>query len=303
MEYVLRSRLPRVAIVSFLVSSAAAAGIAGEPAGGGRASIGGAPAAGAGIEVTPRGTVLTDAGGREIYIPGIRATPKFVATFESGPIRTATGDGTSDDGVWWVEQKAGTNRATVVNGGRDGARALRLHTEPGDTDVSGSGAHERNDVALPQKTTDCSEGREQVWEHSILFPDDFVQPTGGWYAVAGFHHTGATGQGNFSVFVQQSSFRLVGHGGVFGSARKFDVDGGAVTRNQWYDFVYHVRWSSGSDGFFDGWVNGVKRLSYRGPTLYAGQGCYLKLANYHTAFGQPTSVIHDRVIRYDVVRE
>ncbi len=43
-------------------------------------------------------------------------------------------------------------------------------------------------------------------------------------------------------------------------------------KNVWYDFVYHVKWSSGSDGYFDAWVNGVKKLSYRGPTLYSGQG-------------------------------
>jgi hypothetical protein len=70
-----------------------------------------------------------------------------------------------------------------------------------------------------------------------------------------------------------------------------------VVKNQWYDFVYHVRWSSGSDGFMRAWVNGVKKLDHRGPTLYAGQGCYLKLANYHTPFGQGSSIIHDRVIR------
>jgi len=44
-------------------------------------------------------------------------------------------------------------------------------------------------------------------------------------------------------------------------------------------------------------VNGAKKMDYRGPTLYAGQGCYLKLANYHTVFGQASSVIHHRVIR------
>jgi hypothetical protein len=38
-------------------------------------------------------------------------------------------------------------------------------------------------------------------------------------------------------------------------------------------------------------------MDYSGPTLYPGQGCYLKLANYHTPFGKPSSVIHDRVIR------
>lgn len=80
---------------------------------------------------------------------------------------------------------------------------------------------------------------------------------------------------------------------------------GKIVRNAWYDFVYHVKWSSGSDGFFNAWVNGVQVLAHTGPTLYEGTdgttlGCYLKLANYHDAFGQPTSVIHDRVIRYDV---
>jgi hypothetical protein len=59
-----------------------------------------------------------------------------------------------------------------------------------------------------------------------------------------------------------------------------------------------VKWSAGSDGFMQAWVNGVLKLDHRGPTLYEGYGVYLKLANYHTAFGQhSSSVIHDRVIR------
>ena len=40
-----------------------------------------------------------------------------------------------------------------------------------------------------------------------------------------------------------------------------------------------------------------EKKDYSGPTLCSGQGCYLKLANYHTPFGKPSSVIHDRVIR------
>ena len=72
---------------------------------------------------------------------------------------------------------------------------------------------------------------------------------------------------------------------------------GPIVRNRWYDFVYHVKWSSGSDGWFDAWVDGEQILHYRGPTLYAGQGCYLKLANYHTPVGKPVSVVHARVLR------
>jgi hypothetical protein len=96
-----------------------------------------------------------------------------------------------------------------------------------------------------------------------------------------------------------------GHGGSENQTQ-FIQPIGVPARNTWYDFVYHVRWSSGSDGFFDAWVNGVRKLSHRGPTLYAGQGAYFKLANYHTPLcdpypacvgsGPPSSVIYDRVV-------
>ena len=53
----------------------------------------------------------------------------------------------------------------------------------------------------------------------------------------------------------------------------------------------------GQRWLLQGMGNGVLKLDHRGPTLYAGQGVYLKLANYHSAFGSPSSVIHDRIIR------
>lgn len=60
---------------------------------------------------------------------------------------------------------------------------------------------------------------------------------------------------------------------------------GPVVRDPWYHFVYHVKWWSGSDGFFDAWVNGVQKMAYRGPTLYSGQGAYFKLANDRRSIG------------------
>jgi hypothetical protein len=80
----------------------------------------------------------------------------------------------------------------------------------------------------------------------------------------------------------------------------FTAPAGPVRKNVWYEFTYHMKWSSGADGFFDAWVNGEQKLSHRGPTLYKGMGCYLKLANYHTAFGQPTSVLYGSVTGLDV---
>jgi len=168
---------------------------------------------------------------------------------------------------------------------------------------------------LSQAATNGYEGQEGWWAHSVLFPDDFAMPTWQMYVVADFHNSGSgPWQANFHLnfapgadITQPGNLIMRGYGGVNSGDGQFTATIGQVTKNVWYDFVYHVKWSSGSDGYFDAWVNGVKKLSHRGPTLYSGQGVYLKLANYHTPVCDPypacvgthsaSSVIHDRVIR------
>src|SRR5882672_426504 len=156
----------------------------------------------------------------------------------------------------------------------------------------------------------CSQGQEQWWAHSLLFPPDYEVPVATpadpwpWGVLFAFHHTGSQGQANFQVEVADVPPRLrfaISAGPVVSSGApgsptwRWPI--GPIVRNRWYDFVYHVKWSSGSDGWFDAWVDGEQILHYRGPTLYAGQGCYLKLANYHTPVGKPVSVVHARVLR------
>jgi hypothetical protein len=210
------------------------------------------------------------------------------------------------------EQAKVAGRATLVTVA--GVNAVRLHTEPGDDNVTGSGSHERNDLTTSQATSDGYEGRDHWWAHSVLFPNDYVDPpesTGSSWnfgGVANFHNTtNGAGQANFQVITMPATaispdrptglnFQI-NHGSSQTSPTQVTYPIGPIVRNQWYNFVYHVKWSSGPDGFFDAWVNGVQKMSYRGPTLYAGQGVYFKLANYHTAFGQASSVIHTRVIR------
>lgn len=204
----------------------------------------------------------------------------------------------SDCGFY--HQAKAPGRAQLVRDPRTGGYAVRLRTEPGDSHVYGSGRAERSDLALSEEATACSEGREAWWAHSILFPDDYVAPpAGGWGVVFDFHHSGPTGQANFHVDAapEPVGLRLRGYGGPVVDGGHYEVVLGPVRRNVWYDFVYHVKWSSGPDGWFTAWVNGVKRLEHRGPTLYAGMGCYLKLANYHSAFGRASSVVHARIVR------
>jgi hypothetical protein len=237
--------------------------------------------------------------------------------------------------------------ASIVNIGRDGGTAVRLHTEPGDNQVAGSGLLERNDLFLAETAGTpptpinvpifFGEGQEQWWAHSILFPQDFAIPTWHPYLVFDFHEevnppcnpecpppNPANGAANFHAMFHDSSpgnLIFLGFGGPEGT--RYPPPGevavaipGPIEKDVWYDFVYHVKWSSGADGFFKAWVNGVKKLDHTGPTLYPGRRVYLKLANYHLPICEPwrpgepdhcasqnpppqppSSVIHDRIMR------
>jgi chitodextrinase len=232
--------------------------------------------------------------------PGDPGTVMFNCTFLNLP---------TNCGFKVQEKVAG--RASIVGIGRDGGTALRLHTEPGDNNVASSGAMERTDVYLAHAggaPIMFNEGEEHWWAHSMMLPDDFALPTWQMYVLFDFHNSGASGQANFHVQLggpgnENGDMIFRGYGGSSGG--EFRATVGRPQKNVWYDFVYHVKWSSGSDGFFRAWVNGVKKLDHSGPTLYPGQGSYLKLANYHTPVCDPypgctgpaSSVIHDRVIR------
>jgi hypothetical protein len=243
-----------------------------------------ASAASGGGTLSSGGTTSSRSGGTSAVV--------FSCDFQRSP---------SDCG--FAEQAKIPGRATLVN--LDGMRGVRLHTEPGDSNVAGSGAAERNDLALSPAATQCYEGQEQWWAHSILFPEDYAVPPPPWPGhwtwgvVFDFHQTESTGQANFHVDAMPDpiGLRFRGYGGVPDGSGEYAAVLGPAAKGIWYHFVYHVKWSSSPAGFFDAWVNGMQKLAHRGPTLYAGQQCYLKLANYHTAFGRASSVIHGRVIR------
>jgi hypothetical protein len=203
------------------------------------------------------------------------------------------------------EQGRGPGRAMLVSEGRDDESAVRLRTEPGDANVNGSGEWERNDLLLPPSPAYCNEGQEEWWAHSVLFPADFVMPREGG-VVMDFHHNASSGQANFELqTIAGLGLRFRGYGGsrvnegqfTYGIEDPYGAARGTVARNVWYDFVYHVRWSSTRDGYVEAWANGRRVMRHRGPTLYAGIACYLKLANYHAPHGLPSAVVHDRIVR------
>lgn len=207
----------------------------------------------------------------------------------------------------FTEQQKAPGRATAVIVG--GKTAVRLHTEPGDTNVENSGTSERCDIALTQALTNGYAGQEDWWHHEIWLPEDFSIPTWHMYVLFDFHHTGPSGGANFHVQNVGGQLGFQGYGGPTINGGSYGAQVMPFVKNRWIEFDYHVKWSSGTDGFMDAWVDRKRKLTHKGPTLYEGLGCYLKLACYSTPVCDPypacvggpdhkaTSVIHTAVRR------
>ncbi len=72
----------------------------------------------------------------------------------------------------------------------------------------------------------------------------------------------------------------------FESLGRWDFDPG-----QWYDVVIHVKWTKDGSGFFEVYVNGERKVAYRGRTLAERDVTYSKWGVY----GQPTHLLFDEV--------
>jgi hypothetical protein len=204
-------------------------------------------------------------------------------------------------------------RVTLVNVG--GMPGVRLLTMPGDDHLYGSNDWERSDLRLGNAETDASEGKEQWWSFLHWIPDDYaelppsplVPPP--WYSglLMDFHNSADKGgQANAQLMAMPptatDSGRPIGlHFQVSGGDPAKPTMGqypiGPIVRNVRLPFVYHVIWSATNNGLIEGWLDGRQFMKHVGPTLYTGEGAYLKLANYHSAIGKPSAVIHGRVIR------
>ena len=155
-------------------------------------------------------------------LDGANRIPELVAHVKKlGMDSLAVTDHGNLHAAWSFYEQAKAPRASIVSGvARDGATSVRLHTEPGDSYVFGSGAAERDDLSLSQAATGCYAGQEQWWAHSILFPDDYVAPpapTPGnwtWGVVFDFHNTtNGGGQANFQINAMSDGLSFQGYAG------------------------------------------------------------------------------------------
>jgi hypothetical protein len=209
---------------------------------------------------------------------------------------------------WTAAQAKEQSRITVQsNVVRQGRYAARFEVRPGDSNVAGSGSGERAEVFISPSTTNGVEGQEQYWAWSTFFPADFDAPrVGSWNAFTQFHHAGPVGQANIYFAVSEMKWlTLRVFGGSFEKPARSDFVLARLQPGRWYDFVFHVKWSSSARmGFVEVWVNRLRVVRRtRAATLYAGRAVYLKQGYYRRGYEGTTVVYHDGVRSGSTLRD
>jgi hypothetical protein len=208
----------------------------------------------------------------------IRSGPTWSGDFEQGNL------------AQWSEIDAVPERIRPVRDPvRAGAWAARFEIRPGDVVSHG----QRAELAYASGE---SEGVESWWGWSVYFPTDFVP--GRWTVFTQWHDSPAGHYAPPVLFeVVNGSLMLLVRGGVPPS-KPTVWKLGNVGVDQWYDFVFHVRWAADDTGFVELWLND-KRVVQKTQlaTIYHGKPNYLKVGNYRYPAGTPSVLYIDEVKR------
>jgi Polysaccharide lyase/Bacterial Ig domain len=209
---------------------------------------------------------------------------------------------TGDLSQWtYGVQAAASDRVRVVTSPkRQGNYAARFEVRPGDRAWSDDPG-ERAEVLIPQWDTDGYEGREQFWAWSTYFDPTFQSDEStAWNYFVQFHNTSATGQANVG-FISNGrylQFRVCNGDPNNVTCRYWVLDSNRQN-GRWYDFVFHVKWSSDPGvGFVEIWKDGSVVVSKTAiATLYSGQGVYLKQGYYRAPNYPSTAILYQDGMR------
>jgi chitodextrinase len=119
-------------------------------------------------------------------------------------------------------------------------------------------------------------GKTYDWQFHYMFPasgnpQGFPQT---WAAGANFEvgHTGQSGH-LISVNTSQNPAGQIAigiHLPPFGNNYAFTWLPSAIELDHWYKVRFQIKWSTGSDGFVNIWIDDVQRVNRAGPTVIAG---------------------------------
>jgi hypothetical protein len=224
----------------------------------------------------------------------------FVGDFETGGL----------DG--WIWDRPRTDSIQVVaQPVRKGHHAVRVTLAPGDVAAS----KERVELKIGDREIERvrgTQGREAWYGWSVLIPADYADPPGDQFQILAQWHqrpqpAGAgqrpqkMGAPPLTLHLVRSEGRhvllLIGQTSSTGPPRT--LGGRPIRLGAWIDLVFHVRWSTGRDGFVEAWLDGRPFTDGKKfePTLYRPDSNYLRLGLYRGKGVSTTNHVY-----YDEVR-
>jgi len=175
----------------------------------------------------------------------------------------------SSTSQWASLQKYASYSATRTNGtARTGSYAVRYELRKTDALV-GSGKR----VETCRYTKGEPLGKLERWYGaSYYLPSDFATDVAP--EILTQWHTNI-GSPPLALYTQNGTWRIVRKGSL-------QTVIGSYTKAKWTDFVFHVIWSTATDGLIEVWKDGAKVYSFRGATMYAGTdaGAYMRTGIY-----------------------
>lgn len=155
---------------------------------------------------------------------------------------------------------------------RTGARSMKI-TLPASTSGGTIGRYQLV-AGMPLGTN----GQDRWYGYSLSLGNDWdlgqiLDSRSYFLGGTGFRYTGTPANGPGSnldaTVVNGAAQWLTGTNlaSTVGSDHVGEAVLGRVTVNQWSDFVFHMKWSTGSDGLREVWRDGVLVGRYSGPTL------------------------------------
>jgi Polysaccharide lyase len=227
---------------------------------------------------------------------------------------------TRDFSQWWLHQWSinpdSTQQYNIRNVGNSTAKIVTRPVAQGRYagrfqvfPTTGTNPNDRAEVVASQATSGGYPGQTWWYGWSTYFPgppQDWWDRGGDWNNITQFSSTDNV-PSQMAIGIDASHRRsslIYAEGMPFRRKRILAT----LRYNHWYKFLVHARWSIGSDGFVEMWLDG-KRVVPRvyGATLrkqnspatsdFTSPGMYVSQGIYRHAYRSTNTVIHDGFCR------
>lgn len=231
----------------------------------------------------------------------LKITVAFLLLFSAVQISKAGGDFTG-----FNKQFPGKHSYKSKAKAPDGSLSERFEVRSGDcTGTEQDCATDRERAERFEAPPYSKLNREYWYTYKIYFPEDFefTPPVNNLFGQ--FHQRGK------GVNIVNIGMHGGQPEGYYFELIPFEEGPGLVDtllisntelREKWHTIVVNAKWSNKSDAFVKVWVNGVKKVDYKGPNINRNTPVYFKYGAYRAYVSRYGSPLPTQVVYYRDVR-